>query len=174
MVGDFNALALDELAAIPHATGPHFVPGKTAEEDEPDDTAEGDTNQRQFHDLLASQDYCLPQSWMQKTPQNRHTHKRPNGDLVQLDYAIIHKDWRNIIRDVHTLPGAAFNSNKVELQLRSKETKCTPPQTTTHPNPHSHTEASPQQPHQATHGRHHPHHRLLTATPTATTPTAAA
>ena len=51
VVGDFNVLALDELAAIPHATGPHFVPGKTAEEDEPDDTAEGDTNRRQFHDL---------------------------------------------------------------------------------------------------------------------------
>ena len=131
MVGDFNALALDELAAIPHATGPHFIPGKTAEEDEPDDTAEGDTNQRQFHDLLASQDYCIPQSWLQKAPQNRHTHKRPNGDVVQLDYAIIHKDWRNVIHDVHTLPGAALNSNhylvKVELQLRTKETKRTPP-----------------------------------------------
>ncbi|CAE7032094.1 pol [Symbiodinium natans] len=131
VVGDFNALALDELAAIPHATGPHFVPGKTAEEDEPDDAAEGDTNQRQFHDLLASQDYCLPQSWMQKAPRNRHTHKRPNGDLVQLDHAIIHKDWRNIIHDIHTLPGAALNSNhylvKVELQLRTKEAKRTPP-----------------------------------------------
>ena len=129
VVVDFNAL--DELAAIPHATGPYFVPGKTAEEDEPDDTAEGDTNQRQFHDLLASQDYCLPQSWMEKAPQNRHTHKRPNGDIVQLDYAIIHKDWRNIIHDVHTLPGVALNSNhylvKVELQLRTKETKRTPP-----------------------------------------------
>ena len=131
VVGDFNALALDELAAIPHATGPHFTPGKTAEEDEPDDTAEGDTNQRQFRDLLASQDYCIPQSWLQKAPQNRHTHKRPNGDLVQLDHAIIHKDWRNVIHDVHTLPGAALNSNhylvKVELQLRTKETKRTPP-----------------------------------------------
>ncbi|CAE7374522.1 jockey\pol [Symbiodinium natans] len=131
VVGDFNALALDELAAIPHATGPHFVPGKTAEEDEPDDDAEGDTNQRQFHDLLASQDYCLPQSWMEKAPRNRHTHKRPNGDLVQLDHAIIHKDWRNIIHDIHTLPGAALNSNhylvKVELQLRTKEAKRTAP-----------------------------------------------
>ena len=68
---------------------------------------------------------------MQKAPQNRHTHKRPNGDVVQLDYAIIHKDWRNIIHDVHTLPGTALNSNhylvKVEMQLRTKETKRTPP-----------------------------------------------
>ena len=110
-VGDFNALAPDELAAIPQPRD-HFVPGKTAEEDEPDDTAEGNTNQRQFHDLLASQDYCLPQSWMEKAPQNRHTHKRPNGDVVQLDYPIIHKGWRNIIHDVHTLPGAALNSNQ--------------------------------------------------------------
>ena len=51
--------------------------------------------------------------------------------MVQLDYAIIHKDWRNVIHDVHTLPGAALNSNhylvKVELQLRTKETKRTPP-----------------------------------------------
>ena len=30
---------------------------------------------------------------------------------MQLDYAIIHKDWRNVIHDVHTLPGAALNSN---------------------------------------------------------------
>ena len=74
VVGDFNALALDELAALPHATGPHFVHGKTAEEDETDRTEEGETNQRQFHDLLASQDYCLPQSWMEKAPQHRHTH----------------------------------------------------------------------------------------------------
>ena len=66
VVEDFNALALDKLAAIPHATGPHFVPGKTAEEDEPDDTAEGDTNQRQFHDLLASQDYCIHRAGCKK------------------------------------------------------------------------------------------------------------
>ena len=50
---------------------------------------------------------------------------------MQLDYAIIHKDWRDIIHDVHTLPGAALNSNhylvKVELQLRTKETNRTPP-----------------------------------------------
>ena len=50
---------------------------------------------------------------------------------MQLDYAIIHKDWRNIIHDVHTLPGVSLNSNhylvKVELQLRTKETKRTPP-----------------------------------------------
>ena len=131
VVGDFNALALDELAALPHATGPHFVPGKTAEEDEPADEEEGDTNQRQFHDLLASQDYCLPQSWMQKSPRHRHTHRRPNGDMVQLDHAIIHKDWRNIIHDIHTITGAALNSNhylvKVDLQVRTKESKRTPP-----------------------------------------------
>ena len=129
--GDFNALALDELAALPHATGLHFVPGKTAEEDEPADEEEGDTNQRQFHDLLASQDYCLPQSWMQKSPRHRHTHRRPNGDMVQLDHAIIHKDWRNIIHDIHTITGAALNSNhylvKVDLQVRTKESKRTPP-----------------------------------------------
>ena len=131
VVGDFNALALDELAALPHATGPHFVPGKTAEEDEPADEEEGDANQRQFHDLLASQDYCLPQSWMQKSPRHRRTHRRPNGDMVQLDHAIIHKDWRNIIHDIHTITGAALNSNhylvKVDLQVRTKESKRTPP-----------------------------------------------
>ncbi|CAE7610120.1 Pol, partial [Symbiodinium sp. CCMP2456] len=131
VVGDFNALALDEIAAIPHAACPHFVPGKTAEDDEADRTEEGETNQRQLHDLLSSQDYCLPQSWMEKAPQHRHTHKRPNGDLVQLDHAIIHKDWRNIIHNVHTIPGAALNSNhflvKVDLLLKTKEAKRTPP-----------------------------------------------
>ena len=79
VVGDFNALALDEIAALPHAVGPHFAPRKTAEEDETDNTEEGDTNQRQFHDLLASQDYCLPQSWMEKASQT-DTHRRPSGD----------------------------------------------------------------------------------------------
>ena len=131
MVGDFNALALDELAALPHAVGHHFVPGKTAEEDETDNTEEGDTNQHQFHDLLSSQDYCLPPSWMDKAPQNRHTHKRPNGDMVQLDHAIIHKDWRNIVHNIHTIPGAALNSNHflvtVDLLLKAKEAKRTPP-----------------------------------------------
>ena len=131
MVGDFNALALDELAALPHAVGHHFVPGKTAEEDETDNTEEGDTNQHQFHDLLSSQDYCLPPSWMDKAPQNRHTHKRPNGDMVQLDHAIIHEDWRNIVHNIHTIPGAALNSNhflvKVDLLLKAKEAKRTPP-----------------------------------------------
>ena len=96
VVGDFNALALDETAALPHAVGPHFVPGKTAEDDEPDDTEEGGTNQRQFHDVLSSQDYCLPQSWMgEATTAQTHAQKtqQRNEDLVQLDHAIIYKGW---------------------------------------------------------------------------------
>ena len=51
--------------------------------------------------------------------------------MVQLDHAIIHKDWRNIIHNVHTIPGAALNSNhflvKVDLLLKTKEAKRTPP-----------------------------------------------
>ena len=50
---------------------------------------------------------------------------------MQLDHAIIHKDWRNITHDIHTITGAALNSNhylvKVDLQVRTKESKRTPP-----------------------------------------------
>ncbi|CAE7330879.1 crop [Symbiodinium microadriaticum] len=124
VVGDFNALALDELAALPHAVGRHFVPGKTAEDDQADNTEEGETNQRRFLDLLSSQDYCLPQSLMENAPQHRHTHKRLNGNMVQLDHAIIHKDWRSIVHNIHTIPGGALNSNhylvKVDLLLKTK------------------------------------------------------
>ena len=84
VVGDFNALALDELAAIPHATGPHFVSGKTAEEDEPDDTAESDTNQRQFHDLITGLTGLLHPTELdgKSTTKQTHTHTHTKDPMA--------------------------------------------------------------------------------------------
>ena len=62
-----------------------------------------------FHDPIASQDCCVPQhpqSWMEK--QLQYT-KDPTAISTT---AIIHKDWRNIVRNVHTVPGAIRGSSR--------------------------------------------------------------
>ena len=56
--------------------------------------------------------------------QHIHTRQRPKRDLVQLDHAIVFKDWRNIIHNVHTLTGASnYNMVKVELLVKPNESK---------------------------------------------------
>ena len=48
IVGDFNALLLDDLRTIPGAVGPHFVWEKTKEEKENVAAGAGDSNQLRF------------------------------------------------------------------------------------------------------------------------------
>ena len=56
--------------------------------------------------------------------QHIHTRQRPKRDLVQLDHAIVFKDWRNIIHNVHTLTGASnYKMVKVELLVKANESK---------------------------------------------------
>ena len=131
IVGDFNALLLDDLRTIPGAVRPHFVWEKTKEEEENVAAGEGDSNQLRFFELLFQEDLCLPQSWMEKPRRQRYTHVRPNGDKVQLDHVVAPVQWRNMVTDVKTVQGAAFNSNhflvKVQTNLRTKVSKRKPP-----------------------------------------------
>ena len=131
IVGDFNALLLDDLRTIPGAVGPRFVWEKTKEEEENVAAGEGDSNQLRFFELPFQEDLCLPQSWMEKPHRQRVTHVRPNGDKVQLDHVVTPVQWRNMVTDVKTVQGAALNSNhflvKVQTNLRTKASKRKPP-----------------------------------------------
>ena len=107
IVGDFNALLLDDLRTIPGAVGPHFV---WEEEEENVAAGEGDSNQLRFLELLFQEDLCLPQGWMEKPHRQRYTHVRPNGDKVQLDHVVVPVQWRNMVTDMKTVQSAALNS----------------------------------------------------------------
>ena len=160
VVGDFNALALDETAALPHAVGPHFVPGKTAEDDEPDDTEEGGTNQRQFHDVLSSQDYCLPQSWMEKPPRHRHMHKKPNN---------VTRIWSSSTTRSSTKAGETLSTTSTPYREQastatitwSKSSFCLGPRRPNAPHPNPSTTELPQ--------THKSRHTTNTSNPTWTT-----
>ena len=75
------------------------------------DKGSGESNDVRFFELIFQEDRCVPQTWMQKQHKYRFTHTRPAGDEVQLDHVITPIQWRNIITDVSTVPGAALNSN---------------------------------------------------------------
>ena len=88
---------------------------------------EGESNHVRFFELIFQEDLCIPQTWMEKQPQHRHTHRQPAGDLVQLDHVVAPIQWRNMITDVATVPGAALNSKhylvKIRTTLRTKPGK---------------------------------------------------
>ena len=66
----FNAQPLDELACVAGAVGPHFQKKETLEESSQAET-DGDSNHIRFLKLILQEDLCLPQTWMQKTKQQR-------------------------------------------------------------------------------------------------------
>ncbi|CAE7260206.1 Pol [Symbiodinium natans] len=107
IVGDLNSQLLEELQDITGAVGPHFQWDKTQQQDEEENTMAGPTNQSQLRDLIDAHDLC-----------------------VQLDHALIHKAWRNLIHDVDTAPEAALNSNhflvKITFKVRTKASQRKP------------------------------------------------
>ena len=70
------------------------------------DKGEGESNHVRFFELIFQEDLCVPQTRLEKNKQ-RFTDTRPAGEDVQLDHVITPIQWRNIITDVSTVPGAA-------------------------------------------------------------------
>ena len=131
VIGDSNAQLLDELQTIQGATGPHLQWENTmAEEEELMANGEGESNHVRFFELIFQKNLCIPQTWMEKQPQYRHTHRRPAGDLVQLNHVVAPIQWRNMITDVAAVPGAALHSNHYLVKIRATLHTTTPPRRT--------------------------------------------
>ena len=82
VIGDFKAQLLDELNTTQGAAGPHLHWAKTvAEEEELMAHGEGESSHVRFLELIFQENLCVPQTWMEKQPQYRRTHRRPAGDL---------------------------------------------------------------------------------------------
>ena len=77
---------------------------------------EGESNHVRFFELIFQEDLRVPQTWMEK-----HTHRRPAGDLVQLDYVVAPVQWKNVITDVATVLGAALNSNHYPREVTGEQ-----------------------------------------------------
>ena len=71
--------------------------------------------------------------YYEKTPQQVHTHRRPNGDKVQLDHIITPQAWRGSVLDVTTNHTAALASNHYLIQATIRVKRGALPPTTRPP-----------------------------------------
>ena len=116
---EFNAQLLDDLTSNTGSVRPraHFE-AEVADEQltSQADDQEQLSNYVHLFEPRVTHDLCFLQTLMQKTTQDWVTYQRANGNLVQLDHAGTTFSWRNMVTDVHTIPGAALGSNHFQPQ----------------------------------------------------------
>ncbi|OLQ06247.1 Luc7-like protein [Symbiodinium microadriaticum] len=121
---EFNAQLLDDLTSNTGSVRPraHFE-AEVADEQltSQADDQEQLSNYVHLFEPRVTHDLCFLQTLMQKTTQDRVTYQRANGNLVQLDHAGTMFSWRNMVTDVHTIPGAALGSNHFQPQETSTQ-----------------------------------------------------
>jgi len=158
VVGDLNAQIHPQSMSSSTITGPNTLPPQHQQDT---DSPEQPNNSSALHKLCTSHHLCIPQTWMKKTPNQINTHRRPNGEEVQLDHILCSQSWKPMFHNITVNRTHSLNSNHYLLQAkllikRAKTNKKTP-QSKPAPNPpteakeafNQHLQSHPQASHSA-------------------------
>ena len=114
MVSHFSAQLQSEIGNIPGAVGPHIHWERSmVEEAELAAEGEGELNHVRIFRVDLAARYLCRSSVDRKQAGVQASHRRPAGELVQLDHFVAPLPWRNAIADVCSVLGAAFSSSYV-------------------------------------------------------------
>ena len=125
LLGDLNAQIHEQTLANQNITGPH---GQQPTHTQIQQDGEEPNNAELIHQFCEAQTMCFPQTWMQKTTEQLHTHKRPQGYTVQLDHLLTRQQWKSSVHNITTKQGTSLNSNQYLVKATIHIKRAAPPE----------------------------------------------